>query len=187
MEPTPKIVFEKTDREYMESRALAVKLATQGRSLAQIPSVYLLTRSPRSPASKFIMTHLDLYSERGIDVYIIYHRIDHRGASQQAVDYFREFYGDKVTDNIRLAKFVEVAEMFEELQFGSHKAWSGKRMKERFGDDVFEEHIDSDVKPGELAMFQSTFGQIWSASTSFTKALGYSGDSPTKYGLRRRA
>ena len=166
------VIYTPRDPEFAMSQNLITQYDDKARHLTVRPAIYLLARSPLSPVSRMIWTNLKYFSERNCDVFAIFHKRQHKNAALQAVRLYRDQFGDKVFDNVRLADFKEARGMFEELQMGSLIAWSGDRLSNPKGADITEDAIEFDVSVSDLAIFKKSFGTLWAHAPSFAESLG---------------
>lgn len=177
------IVYPPDDPTYQMANSLISLLDERSRSLAQPPAIRLIARSPVSPVSKMIWSHLGSLHALGADVQVVFHKRQHQGTARRAAQMYRDVFGDCVFENIRLADYKEVGSLYEELQMGTSIAWSGSRMSGD-GSEMREGDVSRSIGAGQLAMFQSTWNELYEASESFALAVGMR-DSRSPRGFTR--
>lgn len=167
----PEIVYDIQHVKYQLGMELVSLLGDQSRSLTVRPAIYMMARSPLSPVSKLVWTQLETLSRMNMDVYAIFHKRQHYRGARRAVRLYQEYYGDAVFQNVRLADFAEVGNLYEEFQFGPTIGWAGNPMNETQGAEVETDDIVRTVNPDTLAIFKNTFGSIWRQAGSFAEAV----------------
>ena len=169
------VVFPTDHPAYAMAQSLVSLYADRSGELAELPAICLLARSPVSPISKMIWSHLPSLAQRGCHVRVIFHKRQHQGSARRAAQIYKDAFGDRVFTDIRLADYREVGMMYEELQMGPTIAWSGGRM----GDTAFDVSagdVSDSMTMGQAQMFLHSFDKIWSASESFAEAVGMKGN-----------
>jgi hypothetical protein len=165
------VVYTPSEPQYAMARNLITVIESRSRQIAAVPAIYLLARSPLSPVSKMIWTNLDYFAGRGIDIFAIFYKRQNAASARNAVKNYRAAFGDKALTNLKLADFVEVGSLYEELQIGSSIAWSGAQLNAEPA-ELQKRDLNESVSAGDLAMFKATFGKIWRAADSFAEAAG---------------
>ncbi len=175
------IVFPVDHPGYLMAQSLIKIYADESKHLARRPSVYLLARSPISPVSKMIWSHLPALAAIGCPVYVIFHKRQHHGSARRAAQMYRDAFGERLFSHVRLADFREMGNLYETLQMGPIIAWAGGRMN---ADplDVEAGDVTRLSGDGQVAMLKATFQEVWEVSDSFAEALGMRPKGP-KAGL----
>lgn len=165
------IVFPIDHPGYRMGQSLIKVYADESKHLVRRPSVYLLARSPISPVSKMIWSHLPALAEIGCPVFVIFHKRQHQGSARRAAQMYKDAFGEKLFSHVRLADFREMGNLYETLQMGQITAWAGGRMN---ADplDVEAGDVTRLSSEGQAAMLKATFKEVWDVSESFAEALG---------------
>jgi hypothetical protein len=179
------VVYPADHPSYIMANELIARYVERSHALSERPSIYLLARSPVSPVSKMIWSHLPNLAAQNCQVFVIFHKRQHTGSARRAAQMYQDAFGDLVHSHLRLADFREIGALYEELQMGQTVAWAGGRMSDD-GLDVSHGDLSEGVTEGQLEMFKATFKDIWTASDSFSEAVGMKPASRGKWlrGLR---
>ncbi len=126
--------------------------------------VTLLARAPASPVAQAVQRHADRLEGLGVDLRVIFAKIDPASDFASFAEVNGLYSGDKCLDaSIRWAKNPALLDAHEQLVLGESHCWSGDSMRRspdaRFALDMFEFASTTTVKLGEMA-----FDGLWSIS-----------------------
>jgi len=140
------------------------KLETLDETIANDLIVTLLARAPASPVAQAVQRHADRFAGLGVDLRVIFAKIDPASDFASFAEVNGLYSGDKSLDaSIRWAKNQALLDAHEQLVLGESHCWSGDIMRRspdaRFALDMFDFECASTVRLSVLA-----FDKLWSIS-----------------------